>query len=350
MLPRARRWWSPPTTARSRWAATWCRWPPTCSALCAMQSGEGRFRWLHARSGRAGRCWRGGHRPPRRRRLGADPRPDGRRRLVRPGGDRGGRRPARRRGPGGAPPTWRSTTRSTPAPTSWWAGTVPAPRPRCWSRCSPRPTERARRRGAGMFAWRGARGRMDSLCRSPTSSPAGASRSQRPRWSQPRAPGRAPRGRDRRRPGRAAGRAGPGCEAVEQPAKVMRIGSMIKLLLEEVRQSDSDLDEPSRDRLREIYETSVAELSTRAVARPARRARPAGAPVRGHRRAQRVRAAHRQGPAGRLAGGPVPRHPGHAVRPADGRPPAARRDAPAAAAGRGASRPATSTARPGTYL
>ncbi|HZM40437.1 MAG TPA: bacterial proteasome activator family protein [Acidimicrobiales bacterium] len=48
-------------------------------------------------------------------------------------------------------------------------------------------------------------------------------------------------------------------EAVEQPAKVMRIGSMIKLLLEEVRQSD--LDEPSRDRLREIYETSVTELS-----------------------------------------------------------------------------------------
>ena len=51
-------------------------------------------------------------------------------------------------------------------------------------------------------------------------------------------------------------------ESVQQPAKVMRIGSMIKLLLEEVRQSDSDLDEPSRDRLREIYETSVAELST----------------------------------------------------------------------------------------
>jgi hypothetical protein len=50
-------------------------------------------------------------------------------------------------------------------------------------------------------------------------------------------------------------------EAVEQPAKVMRIGSMIKLLLEEVRQ-ESELDEPSRDRLREIYETSVAELSS----------------------------------------------------------------------------------------
>jgi hypothetical protein len=48
-------------------------------------------------------------------------------------------------------------------------------------------------------------------------------------------------------------------EAVEQPAKVMRIGSMIKLLLEEVRQSE--LDEASRGRLREIYETSVAELA-----------------------------------------------------------------------------------------
>jgi hypothetical protein len=48
-------------------------------------------------------------------------------------------------------------------------------------------------------------------------------------------------------------------EAVEQPAKVMRIGSMIKLLLEEVRQSE--LDEQSRDRLREIYETSISELS-----------------------------------------------------------------------------------------
>lgn len=50
-----------------------------------------------------------------------------------------------------------------------------------------------------------------------------------------------------------------GDEAVQRPAKVMRIGSMIKLLLEEVRQSE--LDEASRDRLREIYETSVRELA-----------------------------------------------------------------------------------------
>ncbi len=48
-------------------------------------------------------------------------------------------------------------------------------------------------------------------------------------------------------------------EAVEQPAKVMRIGSMIKQLLDEVRQAP--LDEASRNRLREIYDTSVQELS-----------------------------------------------------------------------------------------
>ena len=48
-------------------------------------------------------------------------------------------------------------------------------------------------------------------------------------------------------------------EAVEHPAKVMRIGSMIKQLLEEVRQSP--LDEASRSRLAEIYETSVKELA-----------------------------------------------------------------------------------------
>jgi hypothetical protein len=46
---------------------------------------------------------------------------------------------------------------------------------------------------------------------------------------------------------------------VESPGKVMRIGSMIKQLLDEVHQTE--LDEPSRDRLREIYETSVEELS-----------------------------------------------------------------------------------------
>ena len=48
-------------------------------------------------------------------------------------------------------------------------------------------------------------------------------------------------------------------ESVDQPAKVMRIGSMIKQLLEEVRHAP--LDDPSRERLKEIYETSVKELA-----------------------------------------------------------------------------------------
>jgi hypothetical protein len=48
-------------------------------------------------------------------------------------------------------------------------------------------------------------------------------------------------------------------DAVTSPAKVMRIGSMVKALLEEVRAAP--LDEPSRERLAEIYERSVVELS-----------------------------------------------------------------------------------------
>ena len=49
-------------------------------------------------------------------------------------------------------------------------------------------------------------------------------------------------------------------EAIEQPAKVMRVGTMMKQLLDEVR--DASLDESSRDRLREIYETSIEELGS----------------------------------------------------------------------------------------
>jgi len=47
-------------------------------------------------------------------------------------------------------------------------------------------------------------------------------------------------------------------ELVEQPAKVMRIGSMIKQLLEEVRAAP--LDEASRARLKNIHKSSIAEL------------------------------------------------------------------------------------------
>ncbi|MGA8113716.1 MAG: bacterial proteasome activator family protein [Actinocatenispora sp.] len=45
---------------------------------------------------------------------------------------------------------------------------------------------------------------------------------------------------------------------IEQPAKVMRIGSMIKQLLEEVRAAP--LDEAGRARLKEIHARSIVEL------------------------------------------------------------------------------------------
>lgn len=64
----------------------------------------------------------------------------------------------------------------------------------------------------------------------------------------PRADGEAPGG----------GAGGEETESIEQPAKVMRIGSMIRQLLEEVRQAP--LDDASRARLREIYDTSLREL------------------------------------------------------------------------------------------
>ncbi len=51
----------------------------------------------------------------------------------------------------------------------------------------------------------------------------------------------------------------PVTESVTEPAKVMRIGSMVKQLLEEVR--NSQLDAGSRERLAEIYERSVVELA-----------------------------------------------------------------------------------------
>ena len=49
----------------------------------------------------------------------------------------------------------------------------------------------------------------------------------------------------------------PGAQ-IQQPAKVMRIGSMIRQLLEEVRAAP--LDEKSRARLKEIHESSIKEL------------------------------------------------------------------------------------------
>jgi Protein of unknown function (DUF2587) len=51
----------------------------------------------------------------------------------------------------------------------------------------------------------------------------------------------------------------PETESVESPAKVMRIGTMVRQLLDEVRAAP--LDERSRERLSRIYQTSVNELA-----------------------------------------------------------------------------------------
>lgn len=48
-------------------------------------------------------------------------------------------------------------------------------------------------------------------------------------------------------------------ETITEPAKVMRIGSMVKQLLDEAHATA--LDEPSRERMAEIYERSIVELS-----------------------------------------------------------------------------------------
>jgi hypothetical protein len=48
-------------------------------------------------------------------------------------------------------------------------------------------------------------------------------------------------------------------ESISAPAKVLRIGSMVKSLLDEVRQAP--LDEKGRIRLREIHEQSIRDLA-----------------------------------------------------------------------------------------
>jgi hypothetical protein len=48
-------------------------------------------------------------------------------------------------------------------------------------------------------------------------------------------------------------------ETITEPAKVKRIGSMVKQLLDEAHATA--LDEPSRERMAEIYERSIIELS-----------------------------------------------------------------------------------------
>jgi hypothetical protein len=51
----------------------------------------------------------------------------------------------------------------------------------------------------------------------------------------------------------------PGTETITEPAKLLRIASMVRELLDETRQTS--LDEPGRKRLAEIYGRSVTELA-----------------------------------------------------------------------------------------
>ena len=51
----------------------------------------------------------------------------------------------------------------------------------------------------------------------------------------------------------------PGTETITEPAKLLRIASMVRELLDETRQTS--LDEPGRKRLAEIYGRSVGELA-----------------------------------------------------------------------------------------
>ncbi len=121
-------------------------------------------------------------------------------------------------------------------------------------------------------------------------------------------------------------------DLVEQPAKVMRIGTMIKQLLEEVQGGTARRRQPqpaARD-----PPDQHPRARGRAGAGAARGAGAADAAVHRGRGAVGRRAADRPGPAGRLAGRAVPRHPDRAVRPADGRPSAAGADAPGRAAAR----------------
>jgi hypothetical protein len=104
---------------------------------------------------------------------------------------------------------------------------------------------------------------------------------------------------------------------ISQPAKVMRIGSMVKSLLDEAR--SAPLDEAGRARLAEIYQISITELSG------ALSPDLGGELWRG--RAQRVRTSYCPGATRGLAGGTLSRHPGLALRPAGRRRGATREDA-----------------------
>ena len=123
---------------------------------------------------------------------------------------------------------------------------------------------------------------------------------------------------------------------------------MIKQLLEEVRAAP--LDEAGRRRLREIHESSIKELEDGLAPELRDELDRLTLPFGDDRCPVRGRAADRPGPAGRLARGPVPRHPDRAVRPADGGPRPAGADARPRAARRARRRPSSIVVGPGGQM
>ena len=226
------------------------RLAPDVSALVALQSGEGRFRWLHAVPGATDALFEAatdahgdlawvvsleqvvdeGWFGPRRDERGR--RPARRRGPRRPGG-RGLRRPGRHRAVRAREPPWLGDER-----------------PRCSSPCSPGAVgDRARPRGDADVR------DADVRRSNPTSSLRSLPQGQVVATESP-----------------AEG------ESVDQPAKVMRIGSMVKQLLDEVRAAPARRRQPRADAgdLRDLGRGA----GQGAVARPAGGAAPAGAAVR----------------------------------------------------------------------
>ena len=135
-------------------------------------------------------------------------------------------------------------------------------------------------------------------------------------------------------------------EQVTSPTKLIRIASMVRTMLDEVRRAPLD-DAGRRRAARDPRE--VARTSSRASSRPScsRSSSEVVLPFTSDD-AERVGAAHRAGAARRLARRPLPRHPGHAVHAAGDGPAAAR--ARCAAGARSSPARRRPSGRPSGYL
>ena len=102
---------------------------------------------------------------------------------------------------------------------------------------------------------------------------------------------------------------------ITEPAKLLRIASMVRELLDETRQTS--IDEAGRKRLAVIYHRAVGELSEVLSDDLKEELDELAPPLEGVPTESEIRVA---GPARRLARGPVPRHPGGDVGAAAGCP------------------------------